>query len=355
MNGSPSQAPNGEIESVTAKQRHHPIHLKANMTALHHKNPKRIWFVGGATTLVLATVLTGSAIWFSPTWTPSQIVNAARAGDQTKLEQLVDFQAVRSSLETDLKDAMGAAFRKEVASANDQFTMLFSGLGAGILDATATSIADQIVNTRAVEKVANGQEIRVDVMGSPRDIQFDLNSPVKGRYLSTSRYEYEFRPNASGVPLYVQMQRTGPFSWRVDRLRLGANWMTAALDAEPAAKVEQPQRVLATSSAAQNEDERVWALYEHDDCGDMVGPERTGCWEAEQEFQDRHLNAEYAALRARLDGPGKEGLRQLQLSWIKARDQKCYDPDFGSGAWAVAACLTAETAKRRLFLQDYQP
>ena len=87
----------------------------------------------------------------------------------------------------------------------------------------------------------------------------------------------------------------------------------------------------------------------------MVGPERTGCWETEQEIQDSRLNTEYAAVQPRLDPAGKERLRQLQLTWIKARDKTCSDPEFGYGAWATAACLTEETAKRRLFLQNYQP
>lgn len=190
---------------------------------------KRALLAGGAAALVIMG-LAGSAIWFSPTWTPGQIVRAAKSGDRAKLEQLVDFQAVRSSFEADLKDTMGAAFRKEMAATDDPFVLLFGGLASGMLDNVATSMAEQLITPRTLEKAASGQEVQFDLLGTSHDLQFDLSSKenlnftVSGQYLSSSRYEYQLRSKSTDDRFYVQMQRTGPFSWRVDRFRFDPDW-----------------------------------------------------------------------------------------------------------------------------------
>lgn len=325
--------------------------------------------IGG--TAAVGIVLIGALAWLSPTWTPGQILKAAKTGDKTRLEALVDFKTVRTSLEADLKDMMRTAFRKEIASSDDPFVMLFSGLGAGILDTAATSIAEQIITPRALEKAANGEEIQFDLMGDTRNALPDLrpandgqqNFTAKGRYLTLSRYEYQLRPKSSDTIVYVQMKRTGPFSWQVDRVMLDPNWMATPGDAKPepplnhaSATTIEPQTVQISNPIAEVKDEQVWPLYEHDDCGDLVGSERIGCWETEHEIQDRRLNMEYAALQSRLDSAGKEQLRQIQLAWIKTRDAECADPDqAGNSNWVETSCLTFETAKRRVMLKNYQP
>lgn len=104
------------------------------------------------------------------------------------------------------------------------------------------------------------------------------------------------------------------------------------------------------------EDDRAWALYEAGPCGDLVGPERTNCWEREYEMQDRRLNTEYAALRTKLGEADEERLRLTQRGWILDRDTTCSDASQGgSGSWVSTSCLAFETARRRILLQDYQP
>lgn len=373
------QSSTGESLKDHQEQNSDPVGDKQAPTlyrAGNHQTPKHrktIWIAAGGA--FLASAAFGVSVWLSPTWTAAKIVNAAKSGDQARLEQLIDFRSVRTSFEADLKDTMGAALRKEIASSNDPFAMLLSGLGQGITDAMATSIAEQLITPRALERAANGEELHVSALGLPQNVPLTPNRKsgeppqfaITGRYLTASRYEYQLRPKAFDANIYVQMQRTGFFTWRADRIRLDPKWVEEF--ANEASKSQSAHEQTTNSSdrsgagtqavdlkvAAEEVDERVWALYEQDSCGDLVGPERTGCWEAEQTIQDRRLNAEYATLRSLLDGQNKEQLRQLQLTWIKSRDSKCSDPEFGYGAWATASCLAEETAKRRLFLQSYRP
>lgn len=205
------------------------LNLLANKASRPSKRRKVLLLASGAVALVV--LIAGGAAWLSPTWTPGQIMKAAKAGDRTRLERLVDFEAVRSSFEADLKDTMRTAFRKEIAPTNDPFALLFSGLGNGIIDSLATSIAEQLVTPRTLERAANGEEIEFALMGVPQDAPFDSKAghppsfDVTGKYLTTSRYEYQLRSKSSDANIYVQMQRSGPFAWRVDRVRLDPSWM----------------------------------------------------------------------------------------------------------------------------------
>ena len=90
-------------------------------------------------------------------------------------------------------------------------------------------------------------------------------------------------------------------------------------------------------------------------CGDLVGPDRTGCWEAELDVQDQRLNFEYNSLRARLGERDQAQLRDMQRRWIDHRDSVCADDQGGSGSWVQTSCLALETAERRRFLQAYNP
>jgi|GEM_PF-5074561 len=346
--------------------------------------PQRKSLYIAAGIFVLIAALVAGAVWMSPTWMPGQIVNAAKVGDRTKLEQLVDFPGIRTALKADAKEMMKATYRSEIAASGDPLAIMFSGLGDSIVEATADTIVDQLVTPLALERAASGEDVQFSLFGETRNAFPEFryardaapSFTVKGRYLAFSRYDFTLRSIDSDRRLDVQMQRTGPFSWRIERVRINPSFLTSLQTKDRQAETAPPETPIAESAlendvtsdsdnykwerteedyaASRDEDERIWSLYHRSDCGDLVGLERTGCWETEQQFQDQRLNAEYTALRSRLDTPAKERLRQLQLSWIKTRDQECSDPGFGSGAWAAAACMTIETAKRRLFLQDYR-
>lgn len=66
---------------------------------------------------------------------------------------------------------------------------------------------------------------------------------------------------------------------------------------------------------------------------------------------DRDLNVAYTSLRARLAPAGKELLKQGQLSWIKARNNKCSKED-ESGFFVNLTCANDMTADRLAFLKE---
>lgn len=69
----------------------------ANGRAALTSAKRPLWLTGGAAAIIL--VLTGGAIWLSPTWTPDQVARAARVSDNSKLEELIDFYSIQNSIQ----------------------------------------------------------------------------------------------------------------------------------------------------------------------------------------------------------------------------------------------------------------
>lgn len=185
----------------------------------------------------------------SPVWFPSQILSAAEMGDRSRLEQLVDFPAVRSSLETDLKDRMRASYQQQLANTDDDWTMLFSGVGRGLVDDYAGQMAAQVASPASLEKAAKGQDVWIDGFdGEPMNILPEFRRPsgdypsftAKGRYVGMSRYEYKLRSNDSDRAFTVQLKRTGPWSWQVYRVRIDGGLETTPSPTEATPANDQP-------------------------------------------------------------------------------------------------------------------
>lgn len=210
------------------------LNEKANAGGGTSSKPMDWRWIAGAGVGVLIAVC-AVAVGLSPTWMPGRIVRAAEAGDRAALERLIDFAAVRSSLETDMKDLMASFYRRELASTGDAFAMMFSGLGMSVIDVSAKSMAEQIATPLSLEKAVSGEDVWVDVMGEPRNFLPEFRHrggdyagfSVEGRYLSFSKYEYRLRSRDTDRAFDVQMRRTGPLSWRIDRVRVDASIMTS--------------------------------------------------------------------------------------------------------------------------------
>ena len=178
--------------------------------------------------IALVVLLAAGAAWLSPRWVPGQIVKAAEIGDRSQLEQLVDFSGIQTALKTDVQDIMKASYRREITATGDPFTLMFSGIGDSIVEATAESLVDQIVTPLALEKAARGEDVQFSLLGDTRSALPAFRHvgdgvpsfTARGRYLTFSRYEFTLRSIDTDQKFDVQMRRTGPFSWRVDRVRL---------------------------------------------------------------------------------------------------------------------------------------
>lgn len=220
---------------------------------------KRGLIAGGG--LALLAILVGGAAWISPTWTPGRIVQAVEIGDRSKLEQLINFPALQTSLKADIQDMMKANYRKEIASTSDPMAMLFSGFGDSIVESYGASIVEQIVTPSSLEKAVRGEDIQFSLLGETRNALPEFRHvregvpgfTAKGRYLSLSRYEYRLRSLESDRSFDVQMRRTGFFSWQIDRVRLDPSFLESPREFD--SKTSQIET--ATASSAGPEDAAI--------------------------------------------------------------------------------------------------
>lgn len=83
------------------------------------------------------------------------------------------------------------------------------------------------------------------------------------------------------------------------------------------------------------------------------------CMAAENELQDKKLNARYRAVMAELNAEQQAKLKAAQRAWIAYRDAWCeaqYDNEWGSLSTIVANnCVMDMTIGRTIDLENYPP
>ncbi len=83
------------------------------------------------------------------------------------------------------------------------------------------------------------------------------------------------------------------------------------------------------------------------------------CMAAENELQDKKLNARYRAVMAELNAGQQAKLKAAQRAWIAYRDAWCeaqYDNEWGSLSTIVANnCVMDMTITRTIDLENYPP
>lgn len=83
------------------------------------------------------------------------------------------------------------------------------------------------------------------------------------------------------------------------------------------------------------------------------------CMAAENELQDKKLNARYRAIMAELNAEQQAKLKAAQRAWIAYRDAWCeaqYDNEWGSLSTIVANnCVMDMTIGRTIDLENYPP
>lgn len=83
------------------------------------------------------------------------------------------------------------------------------------------------------------------------------------------------------------------------------------------------------------------------------------CMAAENELQDKKLNARYRAVMAELNAEQQAKLKTAQRAWIAYRDAWCeaqYDNEWGSLSTIVANnCVMDMTIARTIDLENYPP
>jgi hypothetical protein len=183
---------------------------------------KRI-LTGGAIGLVVVALV--AAYFASPVLALHSMTEAAKAGDQAKLERLVDFPAVRDSLKSQLKAAMTRAFEQDPALQDNPLAAFGQLLMVGVVDkavdayATPDAIAQMVATSRAPSKISPSDHGPRVETGKPRD---KSDTEIRYGFQDLDHFKATYRDKAKpDEPVFgLTLERQGLFRWKLVRIDL---------------------------------------------------------------------------------------------------------------------------------------
>jgi hypothetical protein len=175
----------------------------------------------------VAVVLLIALYFASPILALHSLTAAAKAGDRVKLEQKVDFPAVRESLKVQLKATMTRKFEEDPELRDNPFAafghLLLSGVVDKAVDAYATP--DAIANMVATNEPPKNISAAPGAAPVVEPAKPKAKSETEIRYgyhkdLDHFRATYRDRKRAGDEPFGLVLQRHGIFGWRLVRIEL---------------------------------------------------------------------------------------------------------------------------------------
>jgi hypothetical protein len=174
----------------------------------------------------------------SPMMAFGTLKDAAIAHDKDKLDEVVDFPAVRENLKSQISTAIVA----KVASSPDAQNNPFMAVGALLAPAITDRMVDSVVTPDGLSAMlTNGKLVKADKpAGSAAPGDRSIESHLEYRTLNRARVTINRKDNPS-AKLILTMERRGLFEWKLIRIDLPANLLNATSPTEnEAAPVEPP-------------------------------------------------------------------------------------------------------------------
>lgn len=159
------------------------------------------------------------AYFGSPYLAVHNLSEAAKAGDRDRLEEMVDFPAVRSSLKSQVSAYMLKAMRDDPDMRNNPF----AGLGMLLAPTIIDRAVDAYVTPDAISMMVTtgsrpgrGRGDAEGQSGEPRRLQ------VSYAFISPDRFRVDLRrpDDREGKPLGLVLERRGLLTWRLIRIDL---------------------------------------------------------------------------------------------------------------------------------------
>ena len=168
----------------------------------------------------LAGVALVAAYLASPLFALNSLNAAAKTGDRTTLERLVDFPAVRSSLKSQLKDAMARSVSEDPDLRDNPFAAFGQILMIGVIDkavdayATPEAISQMVAARRAPSRISPAEPSAPVVSAKPRS---QSETELRYSYQTLDRFKATYRdkgkPDEPGFGL--TLARQGLFRWKL--------------------------------------------------------------------------------------------------------------------------------------------
>ncbi|HWT53046.1 MAG TPA: DUF2939 domain-containing protein [Caulobacter sp.] len=179
--------------------------------------------IGAGVGVLLALLVAG--YFASPILALHGLTAAAKAGDRSRLEQAVDFPAVRESLKTQLNAAMTRKFEEDPKLRDNPFAAFGQLLLGSVVDkaidayATPDAIASMVATNEPPKTISTAPDRPVVEPTKPK-----AKSETEVRYgyqdLNHFRATYRDRKHGDDEPFALILERRGVFSWKLVRIEL---------------------------------------------------------------------------------------------------------------------------------------
>jgi len=235
--------------------------LKAEVARLSAQRPKawhnalsprgRMVLAAGC---VVALALTVGAYVLSPYGALNALQSAAKAGDEERLQQLVDFPQVRENLKSSLSVYLLASFRSDPKMANNPF----AGLGLVLVPALVDKAIDAYVTPDGIAvMVDHGRlpSMRTDPSSASQNDEGASALKSTVGYSDLNHFEVDLtRQDAPETKFKLVFERRGLVGWKLIRIGFTLPTRSSADDvasvAAPASADDSSASVSSASSAA---------------------------------------------------------------------------------------------------------
>ncbi len=177
----------------------------------------------------LAVLLLIAAYFASPVLALQNLTSAAKAGDRDRLEQAVDFPAVRDSLKSQLKAAMLKSFAKDDSLRDNPFAAFGQMLVVGLVDkavdayATPDAIATMVATSHAPKHIETSDQPAPPAEPSQPKSKSNLETHYGYADLNHFRVTYRDLNDPDTGAFGLMLERRGVFAWKLVRIELPAN------------------------------------------------------------------------------------------------------------------------------------
>jgi hypothetical protein len=179
--------------------------------------------------LGLALLLLIAAYFASPFLALRNLTSAARAGDRDRLEQAVDFPAVREGLKSQLKTAMLRSFNKDESLRDNPFAAFGQMLAVSLVDkavdayATPDAIAAMVATSRAPKPTTTDAPATPPAAATEPKARSTIETHTVYTDLDHFRVTYRDQKEPDAAEIGLVLERRGVFAWKLTRIDLPAN------------------------------------------------------------------------------------------------------------------------------------
>jgi hypothetical protein len=176
---------------------------------------QRSWILIG---VAAAFVVSVAAYALSPLLAFNALNAAAKSGDRDRLEQVVDFPAVRENL----KSQLAAGLVKSISGDPEMRDNPFAAVGALLVPALTDRMVDSVITPDGIAMVLSQGKVSApggEPTAGTTPTKEAANLQTKLSYRTLNRFRAELqRRDQPGVTLALTLERRGLFGWKLVRI-----------------------------------------------------------------------------------------------------------------------------------------